>query len=277
MNSIFKTAISMALLLSTVFARGQEDLKLNLGQAKEYAIKNSYQVRASQLDIEYAKKKIFETTAIGLPQVSGSVAYQNIFEVPVLEMSGFYLPAQAAAMPINTVADLLPFQGSSSIPLGVKENTTFTITASQLVFSGEYIVGLQASRIFYQLSEQNLQKSQRDIEESAAKTYYLVLVLEENFRIVNESFKILDKTYNDLKAMYGQGLIEETDVDQMYITRATLENTIQTINNQKNIALRLMKFQLGVPFEQNITLTDSLSTFINSTPQLSLGNSNISV
>lgn len=272
--------IASTFLAFTAFASmafGQGNMNLSLSQAKEYAIKNSYTVKASKLDLENAKKKIYETTAIGLPQVSGSVAYQNIFTVPELQMTGFYLPAQAAAMPVNTIADLLPFQGTASIPLGVKENTTYTLTASQIIFSGEYIVGLQASRIFYQLSEQNLQKSERDIEELAAKSYYLVLVLEENFKIVNESFKIIDKTYNDIKAMHAQGLIEETDVDQMFITRSTIENAVRTIENQMSIANRLLKFQLGLPFEQNVVLTDSLPTFLSATPQLSLGNTNVSV
>ncbi len=53
-----------------------------LKQAKQYAIQNSSQVKNSLLDVEIAQQKIKETTATGLPQISGTVAFQNFLDVP---------------------------------------------------------------------------------------------------------------------------------------------------------------------------------------------------
>jgi outer membrane protein TolC len=63
-----------------------------------------------------------------------------------------------------------------------------------------------------------------------------------------------------MKAMYGQGFVEETDVDQLQITVNNLKNTAEVINQQAGIAERLLKFQLGCSLDQPIRLTDSLST-----------------
>jgi outer membrane protein TolC len=92
--------------------------------------------------------------------------------------------------------------------------------------------------------------------------------MEENYTIIKQNYQILDKTFNDFKAMLQQGVIEESDVDQMAITRSTLENTMKNIENQKNISLKLLKFQLGIPLEQEIKLTDSIAMYVETQPTL---------
>ena len=69
------------------------------------------------------------------------------------------------------------YKDSPPVPLGVKDNTTFDFTLSQLIFSGEYIVGLQAARVVKQVSEKALVKTENEMKETVAGTYYLILFL----------------------------------------------------------------------------------------------------
>ncbi len=62
-------------------------------------------------------------------------------------------------------------------PLGVKNNTTIDFTVSQLIFSGEYLVGLQATKVVKEMTEKSLVKTENQTKESVADTYYLILVL----------------------------------------------------------------------------------------------------
>ena len=84
------------------------------------------------------------------------------------------------------------------ISLGVKNNTTVDFTVSQLVFSGEYLVGLQATKVLKEVSEKSLVRTENQTKESVAGTYYLVLVISENARLLKESLKSVDQTYSDL-------------------------------------------------------------------------------
>jgi hypothetical protein len=154
-----KLLFSMALISGSLAAQNQSSFTLQ--QAQDYAVKNAYSIKTSQIDLENAKKKIWETTAIGLPQISGSVAYQNIFKAPEMSFGpSFYVEKNQAGNPINVGADLYQFyHASEPMALGVKENITYTLSATQIIFNGEYLVGLQASRVFYQMSDQALQKS----------------------------------------------------------------------------------------------------------------------
>ena len=50
-------------------------LSFSLKQAQDYALQNSPLVKNANLDVLSAKRKIWETTAIGLPQVNSKLNY----------------------------------------------------------------------------------------------------------------------------------------------------------------------------------------------------------
>jgi outer membrane protein len=89
------------------------------------------------------------------------------------------------------------------------------------------------------------------------------LILGENIRLLKESLKSTDQTYNDMVKMNQQGLNEETDVDQMKINRSNIQTLITSLESQKEISMKLLKYQLGVTFSKNVELTDSLQGIID--------------
>ncbi len=231
-----------------------------LAQAQTYALENNATMKNKQIDIEISRKKVWETTAIGLPQVSVKGSWQYIFEVPTLDM--------VAVVPVFTGNPTNPFEHyhevqTSTIQLGSEQTTNIDFMLTQLVFSGEYLVGLQASRVFNSLSEKSLEKTTIETREQVAQTYYLVLVLNQNADILDSSYQNLEKIKAEMEQMYKQGFIEETDYSQISLTVLNLKNTVISLNRQKSVALNLLKLQLGVEFETQVELTDSLETFLN--------------
>jgi outer membrane protein TolC len=259
--------ISLIVLASSaIHAQQPAQNSFNLQQAQEYAIKNSYSVKNALADREIARKTIWETTAMGLPQVNASLNYQNMLDVPTMLMPDFLTPVVVGVNqglfglePIHAVPETEFFP----VQFGAKHNADWGITATQLVFSGEYIVGLQASRIFYDLSEKALLKTQHIIKESVAKSYYLVLVAEENHRILQEMVANTISIRKEMEAMLEVGFIEDTDVDQMLLLEANLQNTLNNLTTQLEIANRLLKFQMGISLNETIELTDRLSDMLN--------------
>ncbi|MBE0660920.1 MAG: TolC family protein [Bacteroidales bacterium] len=250
----------------SAFAQNQESRSFNLQQAGEYAVKNSYSVKNALADREIARKTIWETTAIGLPQISGTVNYQNMVDIPTMLMPDFLTSAVVGVNqglfgldPIGPV----PEAGFFPVQFGATHNADWGVTATQLLFSGEYIVGLQASRIFYDLSEKALLKSQNDIRESVAKSYYLVLVAEESYKILQEMVANTVLIRKEMEAMLKVGFIEDTDVDQMLLLEANLQNTLNNLATQVEIANRLLKFQMGINLNETIVLTDKLSDMLD--------------
>lgn len=79
-----KNKIILTLLLFASIMQAQEEKKsytFSLDQAITHATTNNRSAINANRDIEMAKKKKWETTASGLPQINGSISYQNNFEI----------------------------------------------------------------------------------------------------------------------------------------------------------------------------------------------------
>ncbi len=283
MNLKKKYLLTLILLVLFSYGFSQDNkgiLKLSISGAQSFALQNNRTIQSSKIDVRSADKKVWETLATGLPHLDLAANYQHQFVIPQLSL-GPVLDINSLPDGFISKSDLVTANKiSPPISLGVRNNTTFDFTVSQLIFSGEYLVGLQAVKVLKDVSEKTLVKTEDQIKESVANTYYLVLVLGENAKVLEKSLNSTDQTYNDLVKMHEQGFNEETDVDQLKITRSNIQTLISSIESQKEISMKLLKYQLGIGFDQPVVLTDSLSGIIEqgnirylSSPEFNVENS----
>jgi outer membrane protein len=245
---ILLIVFTMGLFLGNAWTQEANAKTFSLKEAQNYALENNIEVRNKILDIELARKKVWETTTIGLPQISGSGAYQQFLDIPTQ-----LIPAEFFGGDPGT---FIP------VKFGTKHNANFGLTASMLLFNGEYIVGLQASKIFLELSSKGLTQAENEIKESVAKSYYLVLVAQESRKILTQSLENMSSIQKEMEEILKAGMIEDTDVDQMRLTVANLENSLKSLENQIGLAERLLKFQMGLDLEEKIILSESLEQIL---------------
>jgi outer membrane protein TolC len=266
MKYLRNTLIVIAVFWIPVMGYAQENeiLKLSVAEAQEYALLNNHAILSSRVDIKIADKRVLENLAAGLPQITVNANYLHQFVVPQLSF-GSFLDVNALPDGIITKNDILnAYRESEPVPLGVRNNTTIDMTLSQLIFSGQYIVALQATKVLRQVSEKAVVKTEDLTKESVTGTYYLILVLQENIKLLTESMKTIEQTYQELSKMFGQGMTEDTDVDQISINKSNLQTLITSLESQKETTYKLLKFQLGVDFANPVVLTDSLGGVISS-------------
>jgi len=240
-----------------------EGLKLSVAQAMQFALENNRSVQLSRIDISLAEKKIRENLAYGLPQVSMNANYTHQFVVPELNF-GQVLDTEALPDgPVTGVDIRNAYMDSPTIPLGVKNNTTIDLNVSQLIFSGQYIVGLKTIKVVKQISDRILTKTEDQAREAVANAYYYILVLQENIALLISSGEALEQMYGEVKETNKQGLNEETDVDQININRSNIRALLTSMESQLDIALKQFKYLLGVEFDRQVVLTDSLEGILS--------------
>ncbi len=238
---LFIQTLLIALIPILGISQEKNTLTLSLKDAQQFAIENNLNIENARLDIDAARKKVWETTAIGLPQVNGTLDYQYIpGTIPAFEMMD------------PSTGDM------SSIPLGVKNSTTYTITASQLIFSGEYIVGLQASKTYLQISKLSHEKQELELKANVLNSYFSILILENNLEIITTSIKNLESLVHETKQLSEQGFLESTDADQLTINLNTLSNAKNTIERQIEVSYKLFKILLGSDLDTDLILSEDL-------------------
>lgn len=223
----------------TAFTQTDSIMKISLDEATEFALKNNVMRKNAELDIIAAKKKIWETTAIGLPQANAQYNHQ-------------YIPGDIPTFPM----------GEMEIPLNVRNSGTYGVTVTQLIFSGEYIVGLQASKTYKQLAENNLNKTTLDLKETVIQSYFSVLVLEENQKILRTSLKNIQSVFDEVKEIVKVGLMDNTEADQLELTLNNTRNALTTVKRQTELSYELFKILLGTGNSNCIKLTDSIESIM---------------
>ncbi len=225
-------------------------LSFSLRQAQDYAVQFSTETRNSRIDVAMARKKIWETTASGLPQLSAAISYRDNLKIPTTLIPAKFLDPDAAEG---------EFIG---LKFGTQHNATLDVTASQLVFNGSYIVALQASKVYLRLAENQQEKKEIDVRETVANTYHLVLLAEKNREILRSSLENLRQTWQETDAMHRAGFLEATAVDQLQLAVSDLENTLATTERQIETAYRLLKLQMGVEQDRPVVLSDTLASIL---------------
>jgi outer membrane protein len=261
-----KNKIILTLLFFTSLLQAQEEKKtysFSLDQAISHATSNNRQAINASRDIEMAKKKKWETTALGLPQINGSIGYQNNFEI-----QKSLIPAEIFGGTPGTFQE---------VAFGTRHNASGSLSLTQLLFDGSYIVALQASKTYLQYYENNKKKTDTDVKEMIINSYGSVLLADESVQILQKNKIVLEKTLFDTDQTFINGLIEEENVEQLKITLASVNSNLNYVTRLKDISLKMLKVNLGIEIEDELILTDRLENLSQKNLDLALKNRDFKV
>tara|TARA_R110002126_G_scaffold274972_1_gene420276 strand:+ start:18423 stop:19754 length:1332 start_codon:yes stop_codon:yes gene_type:complete len=240
------------LALSISLNAQEKKMEFSLDEAIKFALTNSYNAKAAENDIKIAKETVWETTTIGLPQINGSVDYQNFIKQPI------------------SVADINGDGVNEEFIFGTKQNVNASVTLTQLLFDGSYLVGLQASKTFLKISEQAKEKTELLTREAVINAYGTILVTEKSIEILKRNQLVNDGILRGARIGYENGLAEQEDVEQFEIIKGNIENNIKASLRIKGIAYKMLNIALGNPIETNLVLTDTLESLVLANTDLNL-------
>ena len=248
----------LVFIICIAYLNGFAQDKFTLNQAIDYALKNTVEIKNATLDIEAARHQKWETTTMGLPQINASIDYQNF-----IQQSVSLLPASMFGGPEGEY---------TAISFGTKQNMNASATLSQLLFDGSYLVALQATKVYLNISKQAKDKTEKNSKEATISAYSNVLLAKESITIINNNLKLIDKTIYDTNEIYKNGFAEEQDVEQLQITRARLNNQLQKSKRLLAVAKNMLKITMGIEIQKPIELTDTLEILVNTQQDLALNN-----
>ncbi len=261
---------------------------LNLSEAIEHALQHNKSLQGARMEFDKSDKAVWESIAQGLPQVDGTVDYMTYFNYEMsfsfdMGGSGNFTPAQMqealektlAAFPGVTTEDLFAYRAGTYFEgiladmmppstILMRDQSSAKVRVSQLIFSGQYIIGIQTAKLARRIGEQNLKNSELDIKESVITSYYLVLITEESLRILEMNKANLEETLDQTRTMFETGMAEQIDVDQLSITVNQLENSRKSLERNLELNYNLLRFQLGLEPDVELSLSEGLEALFKS-------------
>lgn len=218
--------------------------KFSLKEAIDYALNHQSAVLNAQIDEEIAKNDVKKTVGTGLPQISTTFNFQDYLKVPTSLLPGEFFGKPGTQIPVK---------------FGVKYNSSAGIELNQLLFDGTYIVGLQASKTYKELSVRTSTRTKIETVVAVTKAYYSVLVNKEQLKLVDANLVQLTKSYNDTEAMFKNGFVEKIDADRLMVLKNNLETERENATRLLAVNIDLLKFQMGMPVAATLEPVDQIS------------------
>ncbi len=250
------------LLLNSLHAQNSQSFTLET--AIDYAMANHNSIRTAHVNIEDANKRIREQLGTGLPSITADVNYQRYLEVPRQP-----LPESFAVFGtlFEVLADIVPdpsvlgdFGGGSSDEVSFfrKNNFNLGVSLDAMIFDGSFFVGLQAARAYRDYVDKELQNTRRTVRKQVTQAFLPVLLVDANLEILGKNIANLENLLAETRALFREGFVEQLDVDRLDLSLANLQTRRQSLQRQKELALRNLKFTMGYPMEDELVLEAAL-------------------
>jgi outer membrane protein len=241
-----KIKIATLFLFAVFFSNAQTSpAEFSLQGAIDYAMKHNATYLNTEADAKYNQYKRNELLGQGLPQVNSSF---DVKDNAILPTS--LIPASAFGGPPGAFL---------AAKFGVQYNATAGVSASQLIFNSNFLVGLQASKELVNLSQKNILRSKVETAQNVSKAYYGLLVNRERLKILDLNIERVKTLKENATALNQNGFVEKIDVDRLEVSYNNLVTEKEKTTRLVELSETLLKFQMGYDFNQPITLTDNLN------------------
>lgn len=221
-----------------------EKRSFSLQEAQQYAAEHNRSMKKASLALEQAEKAKWATYANYLPQASASVNYQTYLTNESLNFGG--------------------------MPIAMKPSSSLTIQVSQPLVNFSILVGMRLSEIARDMTKNAIEQTELAIKQNVNSVYYSILVLEHSKTILSTNIENMRTLAKATRIKVNVGIGESTEADQMDITLANLENTLQNTNQNIEVAYNSLRLLLGMGTEGQVELTSKLTELTNEQKVLTL-------
>ena len=227
--------IATCLVSSSVFSQ-----VLDLATCLKMADTANTNIRNARLDIDMnaIQKKVYLASRLPKITATGDYRYNAI-------IAGQVVPAEFFGGPPGTY---------STVQFGVPFNLSNNIQLTQILYNPQLNYGFAALDINQKIVAAQERLMQQDINQQVSSTYFNLQAIVKQLEFVESNIANLTKLIANLQKSYELGLVIETEVDKLKISRLTLLNSKLTMEATKTQLSSLLKILIGVNSDSELNL-----------------------
>ncbi|MDP4191421.1 MAG: efflux RND transporter permease subunit, partial [Bacteroidota bacterium] len=227
----------------------QSSRKLSLNEAVSIALEQNRDLKVAFLEKAKNEQKVKEAYGTAYPQITATGQFVRNLKLPV-----FYMPSFGFDQQGNF------FIGPSSpMEIGLKNNFSGTIDAQMPLYQGAIYAGIRAAKIVEDISYENVISQKATTLTEVKKAYYNILIVKEQFKLLEQSLKRGQQALKDVRLLFEQGMASDLDTLRAFVSVENLKPMLIKTENGISNAKSYLVVLLGLPNNENIELTDSLT------------------
>ncbi len=245
----------------TVFLTVMFSLQLNaqtrtftLDEAIQTALIHNREIIISKMSVDKADAAVREAFGYALPTVDVSANFSHFLEKPRMPFPDFVSLLGNATYSILFDENVLPRDNNKFKPVETAlqsfaqtNNFESSIQVTQTLFNSAVFNGIGASKIYSNLSKEDLKRTVASTILNVKKTFYGVILMQRMYDITNASYQNALKNVSNVKAIYEQGLVSEFDLLQAEVRVENIRPVVLQMENSLKNAIDGLKIMLGLP------------------------------
>jgi outer membrane protein TolC len=238
MNTIGKGTFLLFLILAGIcgnsYAQAQEPISLTLDKALEIAMSENPTIKIADRDIEkqkYSKKEVQGTL---YPTIDATAGYDRSVKIGVVSIGG------------------------QSFSMGTDNTYNAGIVMGMPLFNMGLYKAIQLSDVTIKMALESARASKLSLKNEVQKAYYLSLLAQDIYSVMQMSMDNAQKSYRDAKNKYDQGLAAEYDLIRAEVRVSNIKPNLIDAENGIKMAELQLKMLLGMPLEERIKAVGNL-------------------
>lgn len=229
-------------------------------QCLDYAATGNSNIKVAKYNEQIATQQTNEVKGRVLPQANITGNWEDKLLVPLLIIPGGF--GGASSNPSTAPSSTPSAAEAPKIRLGYQFNTTVIGEVTQSIIDPSLGVALKAAKQSTQLYRQQSQQVSEETAYNIANSYYQVIVLAKQKELLRSNLNRVSKTLEATNLQLQNGVAKQVDVNRLKVNASNLLSQIRQAELSLDQALNVLKFQMGMPLTQGLTLTDTALTEI---------------
>ncbi|PRY29264.1 outer membrane protein TolC [Spirosoma oryzae] len=231
----------LALLMPTVRAQlAPPSDGFTLAQCVAYARANNPNIKIARINEQISGVQVKQVIGQNLPQVGISGSVIDNYKLPVQ-----LLPAQFFG---GAPGEFVPLR------FGTQYSTTLTGRVDQKLFDPTLGLALKAAKLQITLQSKVTLQAEQTQAYNVAQAYYQALVIDLQRRLITRNLGSSDTLMRQELVRLKNGTTREIDFGRIQLNRNNLQSQLEQTNRNFSQALNRLKFQMGMPIDQPLSL-----------------------
>ena len=245
---VFRALMCVGIVIALNFsvslvATAQSPQMMSLHDCIKFGIDNDIATKRSALELNYTVAQEKEAYSNVYPQINGKVKYENYPELPTSILPGVIL-----GQPGKDIA----------VQFGTKNNFSLGAELSQVIYNQAVNLSVKAVRAARALSEVGVVKAKENVVYNIAQAYLNVLVLQKQRKLLTTNLEKIGNTMKVVEVSLKNGFSKKIDLNRLQVAATNLQTELQNVDLAEDQLLTLLKYNMAMPLEQPIALSDTL-------------------
>ena len=236
----------LAVLPSVGFA--QTDTAFSIKDCLEYASINNIVIRVARLEQEVGIKQIKEVRGRALPQVKVTGSLDDRTKLPFI-----VVPPSPPGFPEGIRAKS-----------GYQFTDNITGEITQALFDPTVLIGIKAAQYNNLLYKQKTYQVTVQAAQDIATAYYQVVVAKKQIGFLQTNVANTSKTLANTKLQVENGVAKPVDAKRIQVNLTNSQAQLRQAQLTLDQSLNDLKYNMGMPLEKQIQLSDTMLAFDSS-------------